>query len=285
VRRAELLSAIQKALGGHSGNGAAPPERPTTRHGLRILIVEDNRINQMVATRIIARMGHTVEIAENGQIAVEMFGAKAWDVVLMDLQMPEMDGFTATGLIRQMETQRHVRTPILAVTAHAMQGDRERCLAAGMDGFVSKPLTAKELAAAIRRLVPDAPDETSPVANRAPDEAISAAWDVETTLSRLEGDRELLAEIVGIFLREAPRQLAALRQAIEQGNAEAVTEVAHSLKGQLGYLGIPGAAEQARRLEDLGREGLLSEVGAEYEILARRMDAAMRSMRNAEVEN
>jgi CheY-like chemotaxis protein len=120
---------------------------------LNILLAEDNRVNQVVATRILEKMGHTVTIANNGAEAIALLAHRIFDLVLMDIQMPQMDGFAATKRIRTQEAQTDSRLPIIAMTAHAMKGDRERCLEAGMDGYVSKPITAAELQSAIANVI------------------------------------------------------------------------------------------------------------------------------------
>jgi CheY-like chemotaxis protein len=124
-------------------------EQPAQPKGLNILLAEDNRINQTVAKRMLERMGHSLAVAENGNEALLLLKTGSFDLVLMDIQMPEMDGLTATARIREGETITHTHIPIIAMTAHAMKGDRERCLAAGMDGYISKPISALELETAI----------------------------------------------------------------------------------------------------------------------------------------
>ena len=145
VRKRELLAAILAALGQSAIASPSPPvvkaEQPTKAKGLRILLAEDNRVNQIVATRITEKMGHSVVVAGNGQIALLLLAAQPFDLVLMDVQMPEMDGLTATRKIRENEQSTPFHVPIIAMTAHAMKGDRERCIAAGMDGYVSKPIS------------------------------------------------------------------------------------------------------------------------------------------------
>jgi HPt (histidine-containing phosphotransfer) domain-containing protein len=167
------------------------------------------------------------------------------------------------------------------VTAHALQGDRERCLAAGMDGYVTKPLTSRQLAGAIHGFFPDEPG-TLPIPEPPAVESHAAiAWDRARTLARLEGDTDLLDEVVGIFLDEAPRQLAGLRKALENGDAPTAAEMAHSLKGQLGYFGIAEVSSRARRLEDLARAESLHDAAAEYPVFAAEIEAVMQSMRAA----
>jgi two-component system, sensor histidine kinase and response regulator len=282
VRRDELLTAIRRALGLEPATPEVAPlagDRHSHRR-LRILIAEDNRINQMVAIRVIEHMGYEGTIAANGRRALDLLAAQTFDLVLMDVQMPEMDGFTATAKIREMEERLGHHTPILAVTAYAVHGDRERCLAAGMDGYVVKPLTGRELAEAIRRVYPDEPLREPPAGEAAAgQEETSAAWNAMLTLERLEGDERLLAEVVEIFLEEAPRQLAGLGAALSQGQADAVVRIAHSLKGELSYFGIAGVAERARRLENLARAGEFTSLGAEFAQFAPEVERVMQSMR------
>jgi signal transduction histidine kinase/CheY-like chemotaxis protein len=284
VRRGELLLAIHRAM------GLAPEAAPSAKTAiatvglgrkLRILIAEDNRINQTVAVRVVEGLGYTATVAANGLRAVELFAQEAFDLVLMDVQMPEMDGFTATAHMREFEAKSLKRTPILAVTAYAMQGDREKCLAAGMDGYVMKPVTGKELADAIHRFFVEEPRVAIEPKAAHPPQSESAAWNAMVTLNRLEGDEDLLAEVVEIFLEEAPRQLAALRMAIEGQSAESGAEIAHSLKGELSYFGNMEVSGRARRLEDLARRMDFATMAAEFTAFATQVEAVMESMRGA----
>jgi CheY-like chemotaxis protein len=153
VRRRELLSAIMAVLGYQpTVPGQAKVlsnEIRSHRRGFRILLAEDNRVNQAVASRLLAKFGHSLVIANNGKEAIDLLKQQTFDLVLMDVQMPEMDGLVATERIREGERSTHGHIPIIAMTAHAMQGDRERCIAAGMDGYITKPINADELDAAI----------------------------------------------------------------------------------------------------------------------------------------
>ncbi|HEV2276806.1 MAG TPA: response regulator [Acidobacteriaceae bacterium] len=282
IRRDDLLAGIRRALNGeHAVMGN--PERPAINlrgRRYRILLAEDNRINQMVATRALARMGHTVTVAENGVRAVQLFAADPFDLVLMDVQMPEMDGYTATARMRDIERPRNAHTPILAVTAHALEGDRERCLAAGMDGYLSKPLTGKELAEAIHRFFPD--DRVGAPADAAAtgEEVVSPAWDEALALERLDGDEDLLAEVMAIFLEQAPRQLASLQAAIAAGDSQAAGNIAHSMKGELSSFGIAGVSECARRIETLAHEGNLEAMATEFAALESHVEEVMQSMQS-----
>jgi signal transduction histidine kinase/DNA-binding response OmpR family regulator len=164
VRKRELLTAILAALGHSAGASATAPvikgARPVRAEGLRILLAEDNRVNQIVATRMAEKMGHSVVVAGNGQIALLLLATQPFDLVLMDVQMPEMDGLTAVGKIRESEQSTSFHLPVIAMTAHAMKGDRERCIAAGMDGYVSKPISGQMLEEAIASVIGEE-DETA----------------------------------------------------------------------------------------------------------------------------
>ena len=150
IKQSELFAIISTALNKSSGGEKRPAL--VTRHSVRevkrclsVLLAEDNAINQKLATRILQKMGHTVTIAENGREALQILENARFDIILMDVQMPEMDGFEATSSIREKERITGGHIPIVAMTAHAMSGDREKCLAAGMDGYVSKPINTQEL--------------------------------------------------------------------------------------------------------------------------------------------
>jgi CheY-like chemotaxis protein len=157
VRKRELLAAILAALGQTSSVSPSAAivkaERPAQAQGLRILLAEDNRVNQIVATRMAEKMGHSVVVAGNGELALLLLAAQPFDLVLMDVQMPEMDGLTAARKIRESEESTLFHLPIIAMTAHAMKGDRERCIAAGMDGYVSKPISGQLLEKEIGRVM------------------------------------------------------------------------------------------------------------------------------------
>jgi two-component system sensor histidine kinase/response regulator len=240
---------------------------PVTRHELRpaarrlrVLLAEDNPVNQTVGLRTLEKMGHAVVVANNGREALSLLSkSEEVDLMLTDVQMPEMDGLTATRHIRAAEknTGRHI--PIIAMTARAMQGDKETCLAAGMDGYIAKPIDREELEETIAHnaLGPDqtyldSKPDTLTISN--PSRAV--AWDLSKALERLGGDEQLLHDVAKIFLEETPKLMDRLHQAVAAGDPTTVERAAHSLKGQLGYFD-PRAADAARELEEMGREDRL----------------------------
>jgi CheY-like chemotaxis protein len=209
----------------------------------------------------------------------------------MDIQMPEMDGLTATEKIREGEKQTQLHLPIIAMTAHAMKGDRERCLEAGMDGYVSKPIDRRELEEAIATAL-DEWGRTGPVTSPEPQGTNATQdsviiWDAAQTLERLGDDEELLKEVVDIFLEEGPKQLTSLRQAIAEGNALDIEKTAHSLKGELGYLGVCEASQMACALEEMGRRHDLQQGAEVLATLETGISGVLSLMRGwmAEVDN
>jgi PAS domain S-box-containing protein len=287
VRQSELLLAIGKSLGAND-----PSLRPATpadpgaapRKDLRILVAEDNRVNQTVAVRTLEKMGHSVVVAEDGQQALSLLAQGAFDLVLMDIQMPQMDGLTATKKIREGELPGYSQIPIIAMTALAMKGDRERCLTGGMNGYVSKPLNRKELEEAIASVIKD-PGHTSPETTETNGGVVppkdSFSWDFAQALERMEGDKALLSEIIQIFLHETPRNMQIIRQAILQKDSKTIERTAHSLKGSLGYLGVPGASQKARELEEMGRANDLQYAADAFATMEMEISLLMNSMRTA----
>jgi PAS domain S-box-containing protein len=234
---------------------------PRTRSGLRILVAEDNLVNQRLVVALLEKQGHTVVLADNGQAALNALARETFDLVLMDVQMPEMNGFEATETLRRREEGTGRRLPVVAMTAHAMKGDREQCLQAGMDDYLAKPLRVQELFEILARFCP--PSTQTPA---------SGTLDWAGGLERTGGDPALLRELAKVLLATYPGQLAELRQAIEQRDAQRVRRVAHSFKGGVGYFGAPVAVAAARHLENLGREDDLSRAA---EVLAT-LEQAMR---------
>ena len=264
LRRATLYEAIR-----HELNLQAPSEKTSVHgnemgkaRGLRLLLVEDNRVNQILAQRLLEKMGHQVALAINGREAVELLQMNSFDLVLMDIQMPVMGGVEATQKIRDAERRTGGHIPIVAMTAHAMAGDAEKYLSAGMDGYVSKPVRPGFLRAEIDRLArPSHRDTQSPIQEREK-HMPKAIIDFTELLARVENDRELMRDLLLIFKEEFPGHLQALRGAVNSMNAESVAAEAHTLKGMLSNLAAGPAAGAAARLEQLGRNREVSEFQA-----------------------
>ncbi len=257
IRKSELLAATLTVLGQRSENPVlVPVTTPISRaesRKLRILLAEDNLVNQAVVARMLEKMGHLLTIACDGREALSRLNAETFDLVFMDVQMPGIDGLAATRKIRERENGTGSHVPIVAMTAHAMKGDRERCLQAGMDEYLSKPVSSHGIEAAIAKFF-SPPGQihaisSSPVLSSPP-----VGWDFAQALRRVDGDRALLSELVAIFLEETPKQLANLEKAIETADLEAVERTAHSFKGELGYLGLSDVAEKAGILERMAHD-------------------------------
>ena len=247
VTQAELIDAILIAIGGAIEIEPAVVTSPVPRAatGLRILVAEDNPINRAVAAGILEKRGHSLVHAGNGREALEAVARETFDLILMDGQMPEMDGFEATRRIRELEEATGAHTRIVAMTAHAMAGDRERCLAAGMDDYVSKPLRKEDLLRAVDGAgavaVEDKSETTFPSGR-------------EELLSQCDGDEELVSELVSIFQENTPQIVQSIGDAIEKRDAPALAVSAHKLLSSLGAFGAREAGTLARRLERHGQE-------------------------------
>jgi PAS domain S-box-containing protein len=236
---------------------------------LRILLAEDNLISQKVALSILQKQGHAVMAVGNGREVLAALDNGPFDVVLMDVQMPELDGFETTAAIRAREqgTGRHV--PILATTAYALKGDRERCLRAGMDGYVAKPIQALQLLEALESVVPIVTEPLTGLEGEAPAEEDSQ-W--RAALEEVGGDRQLLAKLADIFLEEYPKEMTVFRAAIDRGDAAGLQQAAHTLKGELSTFAAQEAFATALQLETLGRQGDLTAAEATLATLVQEVD-------------
>jgi CheY-like chemotaxis protein/HPt (histidine-containing phosphotransfer) domain-containing protein len=278
VRQSQLYDAIAMAVGTPETRAPVPTYAPLVatrtlreqkdRSRTRILIAEDNAVNQKVAVMMLERLGYQADVAANGLEAVEaLFSRIPYAAVLMDVQMPEMDGYEATAQIRERESELGHHTPIIAMTANAMQGDREKALEAGMDDYVSKPVKPEELDAVLERWIPQPDAEAS-----APEEQIDSAATPgrgggggvtdpldQSVLAGLRelGDQELLAKLAELFLEDVPPQLEVLREAIEGGDASSVERVGHTLKGSCGNMGALRMGTLCAELEEIGHSGEL----------------------------
>jgi two-component system sensor histidine kinase/response regulator len=263
VKQSELFDAIGMCLGTgeHIDEPPVPSAQPETPvRPLRILLAEDSVVNQKLALGLLQKHGHTVAVASHGTEAIAAWESEPFDVILMDVQMPEMDGLEATAAIRVKERQTGKHIPIIAMTAHAMKGDRERCLQAGMDGYVSKPVRARQLFDTIEsvwsRFTGDGQANDVPQVQAAePVQNPEPPIDWETALETVGGDRELLKDLLQTFLEECPLLMSQLREAMVRGDTPVFQRTAHTLKGATSSLGIKPAAELALQLETFGREG------------------------------
>ena len=255
IGQSELLDAILLALG-HGvveenliESLVTPTREKLTRRPLNILLSEDNPVNQRLAIRLLEKAGHRVTLASTGREAVaawESAEPPGFDMVLMDIQMPEMDGMEATAAIRDLEKKSGRHTPIVAMTAHAMRGDKEGCLACGMDGYVSKPIHPDGLFAEIERCL-SATEGSGEMAEN-PQESREQI-DRVSLLERVEGDQELLTEIIHLFQQNAPSQMMTMRDALQSGDMAALERSAHSLKGAVSNLSARVAAAATLQLE------------------------------------
>lgn len=308
VRHDQLANCLRTVLGlpGLAGQGTAQPVTTSapqliTRHtlaetglGLRILVAEDNLVNQKLTVRMLEKLGFQSDVVENGQEALTALERGSYAIVLMDCQMPIVDGFEATRLIRENErrqwsmvngqssgkgavesslpltndqlpmTSSHI--PIIAVTANAMRGDRERCLAAGMDDYLTKPLRKEDLKGALDRWLPASIQSHASPALGAEETtegqdsgSLPVIFDVVAMVRNIGGDRELMEELVDLFLQRYQAMLEGIRAALADGDRQAVEQAAHLLKGTASNLCASEVVSSAGQLEALGRLGTLVE--------------------------
>ena len=271
VKQSDLLDAIMLAMDGRRSERPVPAEqqKPVLQlPPLQILLAEDSLANQKLAIGLLRRWGHFITVANNGRQAVDLASQGKYDLILMDIQMPELDGMEATALIREEQARTGQRIPIIAMTAHAMKGDKERCLAAGMDAYVSKPVRPNDLLAAmllfftpvrITALTPvsSIPAATvSPVAADVPPDALVDWTSARATV--LE-DEDLLREIVDAFLSEAESLVAGLNKALTSADHRTVARLAHTLKSNLRTFGVP-CADDLQTIELSAKAGHLDSV-------------------------
>jgi len=232
----------------------APPAR--SRNSISILLAEDNVVNQEVALGILEYLGYKAEVVSNGHEVLEAVTSHNYDLILMDVQMPGMDGLAATRAIRERERQNAHRTFIIAMTAHAMKGDREKCLAAGMDGYLAKPIEPEQLEAELKRWLGQ---EQSKVAER---------FDMDDLLKRMGSDMSLVKRVMDVFIRSVPKQLQALSAALERCDAEQLHQGGHTLKGAAANTGALRLRDLAYELELAGKQGDLNRAAELVESLA-----------------
>jgi CheY-like chemotaxis protein len=225
---------------------------------LKILLAEDGLINQRVAVGLLEARGHLVTVANNGKEAVSALINDSFDLVLMDVQMPKMDGLEATLAIREYEKQEGRHTPIIAMTAAAMKGDREQCLRVGMDGYVSKPIDPEQLFNTLDKFAPSSPGRTTDVVSVGSDVGTTNVLDLESAQARIPGGFEAVKQVAQLLLDECPKILADIREGLASTNATQVQRGAHTLKSSADVFAARGVVAAARRLEEIGRDGDLT---------------------------
>jgi CheY-like chemotaxis protein len=282
VKPTALLEAILLAFGQSPGQQGTAPL--ITRHTLmtkprvlKVLLAEDNPVNQKLVVTLLTKRGHQATVASDGKQALEMVKSQEFDLVLMDVQMPVMDGIEATAAIRHWEESSGRRVPIIALTAHAMKGDREKFLGAGMDDYLAKPIDPRTMFRVIEERAGPSPTANGASASR-PVEEGSNTW--RRLLAKLEGDRQLLDELVGTFVDDSLDKLAQMAQALNKGDAGELAALAHSLRGAAGFLDEGGLTLAAQEIETLAKAGhteearsILPRLEHQLQLLARDLGA------------
>jgi PAS domain S-box-containing protein len=258
IKQSELLDAIMAVIGARHAaeeQTTGVPPAPAASRQLRVLLAEDSLVNQKLAVHLLEKWGHTVSVANNGREAIAAAQTGRFDFVLMDVQMPEVDGLMATGEIRRWEQTVGGHVPIVAMTAHAMIGDRERCLASGMDHYIAKPVRSRELLAVIEQVIAG---PARPAPETGGQDGAAGVLDWAAALDRLQGDRALLGELVGVFRDECPKLLTQVREAVATSDAARLKLASHTLKGALSNFAARDAVEAAKRLEQMGKQADLA---------------------------
>jgi CheY-like chemotaxis protein/HPt (histidine-containing phosphotransfer) domain-containing protein len=283
----ELLDAVLAAVSNSSGpsqtlkSNAVEAQAPKAKR--KILLAEDNVVNRKLAVALLEKRGFTVVVTENGREAIEALEREPVDLVLMDVQMPVMDGLEAMRTIRASEQSSGAHLPIIALTAHAMKGDRERCLAAGADDYVSKPIRMGELLAAMDRATEtranaretNGVSATSPPAPALSDVPAPPSLDLAAALDRVEGDRELLEEIARLFADECPGLIDSIRRARQENDIPLLQRAAHTLKGAASNIAAMKVAEAALALEAQARSGQIGNTDELIAALASQVDLVL----------
>jgi len=278
IKQSELFDAIVTAMAEQSDKrgpyeSASSAFIQVSERPLRVLLAEDNPVNQTLAMRILEKLGHKVQVANNGKEALERAQAEEFDVVLMDVQMPEMDGLEATAAIREAEVGTGKHVPIIAMTAHAMKGDREKCLSAGMDEYLSKPIRIGELKQAM--------SEIEPTRNmsQSPEHSFRAIGRLGSLLDSVMGDRILLAEMAELWLLDSVKQESQIRTGLDSGDAIMVQRAAHALKGSVGTFQASAAQDAANQLELSAKDGDVVGARKAFERLSTQIDLVRRDLR------
>ena len=278
VSPSTLFDAMLTAFGRQSSARRVSPEKQeVAATSLKILVADDHQANRELAASILRKRGHQVSFAANGHEAFSTIEREAFDVVLMDVQMPEMDGFQATAAVRQREKETQTHVPIIALTAHAMKGDRDKCLVAGMDAYLPKPLDARELQTLVESLAAAADPAFVSMPVSTPSSEDQADFDLSAALDRLAGDQDILKQQMGFFLNDGPRLLDEIRSSIAAGEGKSLKIAAHRLKGLTASYDAHRAAKLAQQLETLGNEGTLDAA----ETIANELSSCVDDLRQA----
>jgi CheY-like chemotaxis protein/HPt (histidine-containing phosphotransfer) domain-containing protein len=267
-------------LGVSSDRTPIPAQPATTSatsatQSYRVLLAEDNKVNQTLATGVLKQLGHTVEIAENGRQAIEAWEAGGFDIILMDVQMPEMDGLDAVQVIREREKKMGTHVPVIAMTAHAMKGDRERCIDAGMDEYLSKPVRRQDLSNMIAVVMGKGQKRTGAAAV----EHSNSIIDWQDALEVAGGDRDLLMEVISAFLEEAETLMRRISYDVRNKDAAALRKDAHTLKGGLLGVGAKRISAVVFELERMGIAGDASRADSKFQELESQMAALLPTLK------
>jgi CheY-like chemotaxis protein len=282
VKPAQLCAALERAVLNPqlSPRAVEPPKAAALlaeKLPLRILVVDDNTINQRVAVRILQQLGYQPDVAGNGREALDALDGKPFDLILMDVMMPEMDGLEATRVLRKRQDNRayknyQARIVIVAVTAHAMQGDREKCISAGMDDYLSKPIRPKDVRDLIERWGGkiSATENKTPTAAVLPDlGATGIPVDMDRLLDLTDGNDDSLRELVEMYFKQTTNQFEQLQSAVAAPDADAMRRVAHSCAGASATLGMTHLVPRLRELEKLGASGTVAGANEILEVASR----------------
>jgi len=258
ARQLQLFDAVVNALRGGSKVTPKPAlaqlERPSYK-GKKVLVVEDNKINQKVIVAKLAKFDIDPDLAENGQLALDKLAQSTYDLILMDCQMPVMDGYIATRELRLLEASQGLpHQTVIALTASAMKGDREKCLAAGMDDYLTKPIVTEQLMDMLACRLGAQPAEITPALSVEESTPV-IVWDATAALDSLDGDSALLDEMIALFLIEGPEQLSELSRVQAEGNLPALANAAHTIKGTVAQFYAESAKACALLLEQTARSG------------------------------
>jgi CheY-like chemotaxis protein len=287
VSASALLEALLGALSGkqpaqyQDGEVGAPDvdlaRAPKPKRSLRVLVADDHEPNRNLAVKILERRGHQCVSAADGEEAIAACAERSFDAILMDVQMPGRDGFSATREIRERDNRIGSHVPIIALTAHALSGDREKCLSAGMDAYLAKPIHAGELVALVERVSGVSPG-TAPAAKPGP---VSASpFDISAALDRMDGEVDLLNEHIGYVLNDVPELIDRMRAAIDHNDGRSLEISAHRLKSLVSNYNHDQARELTQALEQMGKANRFDETASTLDRLESLMDEFVRSVKH-----